>query len=180
MKHFSSLDSVAVRALALSSEENIKISGFHPDIFKSLIRLLNCRLFIVVSDVSFKMAPGETLGIVGESGCGKTTVLRCIAGVEQPDEGIIKIGNQTLFSKKNNIMIPTEKRGMGMVYQSYALWPHLTVFENIAYPLKIRNLSIKNYKIAHSYERVMPGPDYVDSIQNFRNFSSCNHLIFIF
>ena len=55
MKHFSSLDSVAVRALALSSEENIKISGFHPDIFKPLIRLLNCRLFIVVSDVSFNV-----------------------------------------------------------------------------------------------------------------------------
>ena len=96
---------------------------------------------LVVDNVSFNVLDKSFITILGPSGCGKTTVLRCIAGVEQPDEGIIKIGNETLFSKKNNIMIPTEKRGMGMVYQSYALWPHLTVFENIAYPLKIRNLS---------------------------------------
>ncbi len=96
---------------------------------------------LVVDNVSFNVLDKTFMTILGPSGCGKTTVLRCIAGVEQPDEGIIKIGNKTLFSKKNNVMIPTEKRGMGMVYQSYALWPHLTVFENIAYPLKIRNLS---------------------------------------
>ena len=96
---------------------------------------------LVVDNVSFNVLDKTFMTILGPSGCGKTTVLRCIAGVEQPDEGIIKIGNKTLFSKKNKVMVPTEKRGMGMVYQSYALWPHLTVFENIAYPLKIRNLS---------------------------------------
>ena len=96
---------------------------------------------LVVDNVSFNVPDKTFMTILGPSGCGKTTVLRCIAGVEQPDEGMIQIGNETLFSKKNKVMIPTEKRGMGMVYQSYALWPHLTVFENIAYPLRIRNLS---------------------------------------
>ena len=63
---------------------------------------------LVVDNISFDVLDKSFITILGPSGCGKTTVLRCIAGVEQPDEGIIKIGNQTLFSKKNNIMIPTE------------------------------------------------------------------------
>ena len=95
---------------------------------------------LVVDNVSFNVPDKTFMTILGPSGCGKTTVLRCIAGVEQPDEGMIQIGNETLFSKKNKVMIPTEKRGMGMVYQSYALWPHMTVFENVAYPLQIRKM----------------------------------------
>ena len=78
--------------------------------------------------------------ILGPSGCGKTTVLRCIVGVERPDGGKMKLGDQVLFSKNENLFTPTEKRGMGMVYQSYALWPHMTVFENVAYPLQIRKM----------------------------------------
>ena len=96
---------------------------------------------VVVDNISFTIPSEKFVTILGPSGCGKTTVLRCIAGVENPDEGEIILDSKKLFSKKEKILIPTEKRGMGMVYQSYALWPHLTVFENIAYPLRIRNLS---------------------------------------
>lgn len=96
---------------------------------------------VVVDNISFKIPSEKFVTILGPSGCGKTTVLRCIAGVEKPDGGTINLDNKVLFSKKDNILIPTEKRGMGMVYQSYALWPHLTVFENISYPLQIRNIS---------------------------------------
>ena len=96
---------------------------------------------VVVDNVSFTIPSEKFVTILGPSGCGKTTVLRCIAGVENPDEGEIILDSKKLFSKKEKILIPTEKRGMGMVYQSYALWPHLTVFENVAYPLHIRKIS---------------------------------------
>ena len=96
---------------------------------------------VVVDNVSFTIPSEKFVTILGPSGCGKTTVLRCIAGVENPDEGEIILDAKKLFSKKEKILIPTEKRGMGMVYQSYALWPHLTVFENVAYPLHIRKIS---------------------------------------
>ena len=96
---------------------------------------------VVVDNISFTIPSEKFVTILGPSGCGKTTVLRCIAGVENPDEGEIILDSKKLFSKKEKILIPTEKRGMGMVYQSYALWPHLTVFENVAYPLHIRKIS---------------------------------------
>ena len=96
---------------------------------------------VVVDNISFTIPSEKFITILGPSGCGKTTVLRCIVGVENPDEGEIILDGKTLFSKKEKILIPTEKRGMGMVYQSYALWPHLTVFENVAYPLHIRKIS---------------------------------------
>jgi iron(III) transport system ATP-binding protein len=96
---------------------------------------------IAVSSVNFDVEPGEALALLGPSGCGKTTVLRCIAGLEIPDEGEIIIGNKIVFSRRNKIHIPPNKRNIGMVFQSYALWPHMTVYKNIAYPLEIRKWS---------------------------------------
>ena len=93
---------------------------------------------LVVDNISFTVPSEKFVTILGPSGCGKTTVLRCIVGVEKPDEGRMNLGDKILFSKDENLLIPTEKRGMGMVYQSYALWPHMTVFDNVAYPLEIR------------------------------------------
>ena len=93
-----------------------------------------------VKDVSFTVGSKKFVTLLGPSGCGKTTVLRCIAGIEEPDEGEISIGGDVVFSSSSGIFVPPEKRGIGMVFQSYALWPHLTVFGNIAYPLKIRRV----------------------------------------
>jgi len=89
-----------------------------------------------VDGVDLDVHSGEIMALLGPSGCGKTTTLRCIAGLEKPDSGEIWIDGKLVSSK--NVFLPPEKRNIGMVFQSYALWPHMTVFNNIAYPLKIR------------------------------------------
>lgn len=88
-------------------------------------------------NVTFEAESGAFLTLLGASGSGKTTILRCIAGVETPDSGTISIGDRTVFSNAGDMVLP-ESRNVGMVYQSFALWPHMTVFDNVAYPLKIR------------------------------------------
>jgi len=85
--------------------------------------------------ISFSIAPGEFVTLLGPSGCGKTTTLRSIAGLERPDRGFIFIDGQEVFSSVNGTFVPPEKRGLGMVFQSYAIWPHMTVFQNVAYGL---------------------------------------------
>lgn len=86
--------------------------------------------------VSFEVAAGEFLVLLGPSGCGKTTLLRAIAGLDRPDEGEIGVHGLTCFSSTSAAYVPTEQRAISMIFQSYALWPHMTVFENIAYPLR--------------------------------------------
>lgn len=81
----------------------------------------------------------EFITLLGPSGCGKTTMLRIIAGFEKPTDGTVSIGDRVVSSKK--VFIPPEKRDIGMVFQSYAVWPHMTVFDNVAYPLKIKKMS---------------------------------------
>ncbi len=78
--------------------------------------------------------------LLGPSGCGKTTLLRCIVGLETPDQGEIAIGDEVVFSSKRGIAVPVEKRGLGMVFQTYAIWPHMSVFDNVAYPLRVRGM----------------------------------------
>jgi iron(III) transport system ATP-binding protein len=94
-----------------------------------------------VDDVSFEVARGEFLTLLGPSGCGKSTTLRLIAGLERPDAGEIRVGGQPVTSPRERVFVPPEKRRMGMVFQSYAVWPHMTVFENVAFPLKVRHTS---------------------------------------
>jgi ABC-type Fe3+/spermidine/putrescine transport system ATPase subunit len=91
-----------------------------------------------VRGVSFTVAPGEQLTLLGPSGCGKTTTLRAVAGLEQPTAGEIRIDGVPVFSSGRNVNVPAEKRGLSMVFQSYAIWPHMTVFENVAYGLRVR------------------------------------------
>jgi iron(III) transport system ATP-binding protein len=91
-----------------------------------------------VDGVSFEVKDGELLVLLGPSGCGKTTTLRMIAGLEEPDAGEIYLGTRQVSSAARNLFVPTEKRNIGMVFQSYAIWPHMTVFENVAYPLRVR------------------------------------------
>ncbi|MBI2756857.1 MAG: ABC transporter ATP-binding protein [Chloroflexi bacterium] len=99
-----------------------------------------------VDDVSFQIEQGEVLTLLGPSGCGKTTTLRMVAGFEKPDAGEIDIEGRTVFSTPRRIGIPPEKRALGMVFQSYAIWPHMTVFENVAYPLTVRRLPAREIK----------------------------------
>src|SRR5689334_15722826 len=89
-----------------------------------------------VDGVSIHVADGEMIVLVGPSGCGKTTCLRCVAGLERPTGGEIRIGDRVVSSPAQNTFVPPEKREIGMVFQSYAIWPHMTVFNNIAYPLR--------------------------------------------
>jgi ABC-type Fe3+/spermidine/putrescine transport system ATPase subunit len=93
-----------------------------------------------VDDVSFGVARGKFLTLLGPSGCGKTTTLMSIAGLHGIDAGKITVGNAVYTSKKEGIFLPPEKRDIGMVFQSYAIWPHMTVAQNVAYPLEIRKV----------------------------------------
>ena len=90
-----------------------------------------------VRDIGFSLPPGTFFTLLGPSGCGKTTTLRCIAGLERPDKGFIALGDRVLFDGETKIAVPMNQRGIGMVFQSYAIWPHMTVFENIAFPLRV-------------------------------------------
>ena len=93
---------------------------------------------VAVDNISFSVAAGEHLSLLGPSGCGKSTTLRCIAGLETPFEGEIAIGGNVVYSSKDRINLPPEKRNLAMVFQSYAIWPHMSVFENVAYGLRIK------------------------------------------
>ena len=95
---------------------------------------------LAVDGVSFAVARGELLTLLGPSGCGKTTTLRAIAGLEQPCGGSIVLDGETVYSATARRNLATEKRGVSMVFQSYAIWPHMTVFENVAYGLRVRKL----------------------------------------
>ncbi len=90
-----------------------------------------------LDNVSLEIDSGEFLVLLGPSGCGKTTLLRCIAGLEKPNEGEILIGEELVFSHKQKIMTPPGKRNLGMVFQSYALWPHMTVRDNVKFGLDV-------------------------------------------
>src|SRR3954447_23961507 len=93
-----------------------------------------------VDDVSFTVAAGEIVALLGPSGCGKTTTLRCVAGLEHPTGGAISIGGRVVSSPQTGVMVPARQRGIGMVFQSYAVWPHMTVAQNVRYPLKARGV----------------------------------------
>jgi multiple sugar transport system ATP-binding protein len=93
-----------------------------------------------VNHLHLTVNAAEFLTLLGPSGCGKTTVLRMIAGLEIPDGGLIRIQDQVVFSSAEGIFIPPGKRGVGLVFQSYALWPHLSVFENVAFGLRVQKV----------------------------------------
>ena len=94
-----------------------------------------------VNNVSFEVETGKLLTLLGPSGCGKTTTLRSIAGLEEPDGGEIQIGSTVVFSGTRGFSLPPNRRRVGMVFQSYAIWPHMTVFQNVAYPLEGEGVS---------------------------------------
>ena len=92
----------------------------------------------VITDLSLEMEDGKFTTLLGSSGCGKTTLLRMIAGLETPDSGEILFDGEPVFSVEKNINVPSEKRNLSFVFQDFALWPHMTVFENVAFGLRAR------------------------------------------
>lgn len=122
--------------------------------------LLEPTRIFAVHDVSFEVSEGELFTLLGPSGCGKTTTLRSIAGLEKPDSGRISVDDRVLFqgsAGQRGVNTPANERGLGMVFQSYAIWPHMSVFDNVAFPLQVRKRSERPSKagIAESVGRVL-------------------------
>ncbi|MCV7287579.1 MULTISPECIES: ABC transporter ATP-binding protein [Mycolicibacterium] len=95
----------------------------------------------VLHDINFEVRDGEFFTLLGPSGCGKSTTLACIAGLESPDEGTIELDDSVFFSSATGTFVAPESRNLGMVFQSYALWPHMTIADNLALPLKLRKVA---------------------------------------
>src|SRR5260370_16744567 len=94
-----------------------------------------------IDGVSFAVPAGEIVVLLGPSGCGKTTTLRCVAGLDHPTSGEISIAGRLVSSPARGILVPPRSRDLGMVFQSYAVWPHMTVRQNVVYPLKHRKIT---------------------------------------
>jgi iron(III) transport system ATP-binding protein len=99
-----------------------------------------------VQNVSFEVPEGKLFTLLGPSGCGKTTTLRSIAGLERPRSGEIEVGGRAVYSSDKRIFVAPNKRNFGMVFQSYAIWPHMNVFQNVAFPLEVRRLAKKDIR----------------------------------
>jgi iron(III) transport system ATP-binding protein len=102
------------------------------------------RKFTAVDHVDLDIAAGEMLVLLGPSGCGKTTLLRCIAGLEEANEGSIALNGKKVFDAASDFALPPHKRDIGMVFQNYSLWPHMTVLQNVEYPLRARGVGGAN------------------------------------
>ncbi len=108
-----------------------------------------------VCGVGFEVGDGEIFTLLGASGCGKSTTLRCVAGLEVPDDGEIAFGDRVVFSRSRRMNIPVHQRAVGMVFQSYAIWPHMTVFENVAFPLQEGPYKVPKMEIARRVHRAI-------------------------
>jgi iron(III) transport system ATP-binding protein len=120
-----------------------------------------------VAAIDFEVGAGEMVTLLGPSGCGKTTTLRCVAGLERADGGRIVIGNRPVVDVAAGVFVPPHRRNLGMVFQSYAIWPHMTVIENVAYALegqrmakaerkKLAMAALETVKLAHLADRPAP------------------------
>jgi iron(III) transport system ATP-binding protein len=109
-----------------------------------------------VDGINIGIGTGKLITLLGPSGCGKTTTLRCLAGLERPDAGKIVIADETVCDTDKGIFIPPSDRGIGMVFQSYAIWPHMTVFENVAFPLRVaRDHKYSNAEVKEKVVRAL-------------------------
>ncbi|MGH8689921.1 MAG: ABC transporter ATP-binding protein [Burkholderiales bacterium] len=106
-------------------------------------------------EVSFEVPQGRLFTLLGPSGCGKTTTLRSIAGLERPRSGEIVVGSQVIFSSSKAVFVPPNRRGLGMVFQSYAIWPHMTVFDNAAFPLQVARKRLPRRELEQRVQRVL-------------------------
>jgi iron(III) transport system ATP-binding protein len=107
----------------------------------------------VVDGIEFHIEPGHFYSLLGPSGCGKTTTLRCVAGLERADEGEIRLAGTVVAAPGRHV--PTEQRDFGMVFQNYAIWPHLTVFENVAFPLRVGATRLRRPEISQRVDEAL-------------------------
>ncbi len=112
---------------------------------------------LAVDHVTLRVGEGELYTLLGPSGCGKTTTLRSIAGLETPDKGTISVAGRVLFSSEARTRVRANERGLGMVFQSYAIWPHMNVFDNVAFPLQVlrRGKRPRRQELRQRVERVL-------------------------
>jgi iron(III) transport system ATP-binding protein len=110
---------------------------------------------LAVNDVSFTVQRGQFYTLLGPSGCGKTTTLRCVAGLERPDLGEIRVDGAPVSSSAKDIWIPPNRRSIGMVFQSYAIWPHMSVFENVAFPLRYGQKKVPSGEIRGRVQKAL-------------------------
>ena len=109
----------------------------------------------VLKDINFSVETGELFTLLGPSGCGKSTTLRSIAGLETPDEGSIRVGGRTVYSSAQRIVLSPNARQLSMVFQSYAIWPHLNVFKNVSFPLEVRKNKLTRQQIEQRVEAAL-------------------------
>ncbi len=115
----------------------------------------------ILRDVALSIRKGEFFTLLGPSGCGKTTLLRCIAGLEAAESGRIEISGRRVLDAERKLFVPPEKRNIGMVFQSYAIWPHMSVLENVAFPARVRGLAEAS-KLASEALRVVEMESYAE------------------
>ena len=115
-----------------------------------------------VNSINLTVKDGEFMCLLGPSGCGKTTILRMIAGIEHASGGEICIGDKVVDSVARGTYVPPEKRGIGLVFQSYALWPHMTIYDNVGYPLKQRKKALD--KLAAEIALILKEPDVQEKL----------------
>ena len=108
-----------------------------------------------VDGITFTVPEGKLFTLLGQSGCGKSTTLRMIAGIEEPNNGEIRLGDQIVYSSESRIHVPVNKRPIGMVFQSYAIWPHMSVQENVAFPLTVGTPRLSRREIEERTEKVL-------------------------
>lgn len=108
-----------------------------------------------VQNVDFEVSQGSFFTLLGPSGCGKTTTLRCVAGLEKPEAGEIMIGDEVVVSTQKNIFVPPHQRDIGMVFQSYAIWPHMNVFDNVAFPLTQGKKKLPKRQVREKVEKAL-------------------------
>ena len=108
-----------------------------------------------VNHVSFEVPEGKLFTLLGPSGCGKTTTLRCIAGLERPEEGEIELNGEAVYSASRRLFVPPNLRNIGMVFQSYAIWPHMNVFDNVAFPLRVGKSKFSRAQVKEKVEKAL-------------------------
>ena len=149
-------------------------SNFRTLLFENIVK--NFGENRIVDNFNLKIKNGDFVSFLGPSGCGKTTCLRMLAGLEENSSGKIYLGDKLISDPQNGIFTPPEKRKIGMVFQSYAVWPHMTIFDNIAYPLKIAK--VDKFEIekepAIKYSSEIGNPPLVVVVQGGKNVININ------
>jgi iron(III) transport system ATP-binding protein len=137
----------------------LSVKSLHTDYASADGQVVNA-----VQDVSFDVPDGELFTLLGPSGCGKTTTLRSIAGLERPKSGSIDVGGRAVFCSEKRIFVAPNRRNFGMVFQSYAIWPHMNVFKNVAFPLEVRKQRPSRKEIAEKVMRVLAAVQLADFV----------------